>query len=135
MKVYKYKFSHQFNTIRLGNLLDDMWQVHAYFHNWQRQRYKDGLPYANYHVMSAHLTELKRTTHPHWKALPSQVIQEELRRIDTAYQRFFNKLGGIPHVKPRHKFKSITFPGHSGWKLKDNRITMTLRKWNPDTRK
>ena len=129
MNTYKYKFGDQSNCIRIGNLLDDMWQVHEYFHKWQRQRYKDGLPYANYAAMCAHLTELKRTTHPHWKALPSQAIQQELKRIDKAYQRFFNKLGGRPHIKPRHKFKSITFPGQSGWKLKNNRITLNFRKW------
>jgi putative transposase len=112
-----------------------MWQVHEYFHKWQRHRYKDGLPYANYNAMSAHLTELKKTTHPHWNALPSQAIQCELRRIDAAYQRFFNKLGGRPHIKPRHKFKSITFPGESGWQLKKNRLTLTFRKWHPDMRK
>ena len=132
MKTYKYKFGSQSNTIRLGNLLDDMWQVHEYFHRWQRQRYKDRLPYANYNAMAAHLTALKRTTHPHWNALPSQGIQEELKRIDAAYQRFFNKLGGRPHIKPSHKFKSITFPGASGWQLKDNRITITFRKWDDD---
>ena len=130
MKTCKYKFSHQSNCIRLGNLLDDMWQVHKYFHKWQRQRYKDSLPYANYNVMAAHLTELKRTTHPHWNALPSQAIQEELKRIDVAHQRFLKKLGGRPHIKPKHKFKSITFPGQSGWKIKENRITLTFRKYN-----
>ena len=129
MKTYKYKFGDQSNCIRIGNLLDDMWQVHAYFHKWQRQRYKDGLAYANYAAMCAHLTEVKRTTHPHWKALPSQAIQQELKRIDKAYQRFFDKLGGRPHIKPRHKFKSITFPGESGWELRNNRITLNFRKW------
>ncbi|MYK16727.1 transposase [Candidatus Poribacteria bacterium] len=128
MKTYKYKFGHQSNCIRLGNLLDDMWQVHEYFHKWQRQRYKEGLPYANYNAMAAHLTECKRTTHPDWQALPSQALQEELRRIDAAYVRFFKKLGGKPHIKPRHKFKSFTLK-QSGWKLKENRITITLRKW------
>ena len=130
MKTYKYKFGAQSNIIRISNLLDDMWQVHVYFHEWQRQRYKDGLPYANYHVMSAHVTALKRTTHPHWNALPSQAIQEELKRIDRAYDRFFKKLGGRPKIKKRHKFKSITFPGPSGWALKNNRITLTFRKWD-----
>ena len=129
MKTYKYPLGKQSNTMRIGNLLDDMWQVHEYFHLWQRQRYKDSLPYANYHAMSAHLTELKRTTHPHWNALPSQAIQEELKRIDAAYQRFFNKLGGRPKIKKRHKFKSITFPGQAGWCLKNNRMTLTFRKW------
>ena len=105
------------------------------YHKWQRQRYKDGLPYANYNAMSAHLTDLKRTTHPHWNALPSQAIQEELKRIHLAYDRFFKKLGGRPHIKARHKFKSITYPGPAGWSLKNNRITLTFRKWNPKTRK
>ena len=136
MKTYKYPLGKQSNTIRIGNLLDDMWQVHEYFHKWQRQRYKDDwLPYANYAAMCAHLTELKRTTHPHWNALPSQAIQQELKRIDTAYQRFFNKLGGRPKIKKRHKFKSITYPGEAGWSLKNNRITLTFRKWNSKTRK
>ena len=35
MKTYKYPLYDQSNTIRIGNLLDDMWQVHFYFHNWQ----------------------------------------------------------------------------------------------------
>ena len=130
MKTYKYQFGHQSNCIRIGNLLDDMWQVHEYFHKWQRQRYKDRLPYANYNAMDSHFRELKRTTHPHWKALPSQTVQQELMRIDAAYQRFFDKLGGRPKIKKRHKFKSITYPGPSGWKLKNNRITITFRRWD-----
>ncbi|RKU12686.1 hypothetical protein C6502_05560, partial [Candidatus Poribacteria bacterium] len=89
MKTYKYKFSDQSNCIRIGNLLDDMWQVHFYFHKWQRQRYKDGLPYANYNDMDRHFKELKKTTHPHWKMLPSQAVQQGLIRIDKAYDRFF----------------------------------------------
>ena len=135
MKTYKYPLYDQSNTIRIGNLLDDMWQVHFYFHKWQRQRYKDGLPYANYNAMDSHFKELKKTTHPHWKLLPSQAVQQELRRIDRAYDRFFKKLGGRPHIKPRHKFKSITYPGSAGWSLHNNRITLTFREWNPKTRK
>ena len=134
MKTYKYPFYDQSNCIRIGNYLDDIWQVHIYFHKWQDQRYREGLPYANYNAMSAHLTDLKRTTHPHWNALPSQAIQEELRRIDNAYIRFFKKLGGKPKVKQKHKFKSFTLK-QAGWSLFNNRITLTFRKWNPDTRK
>ena len=135
MKSYKYPLGKQSNAIRIGNLLDDMWQVHEYFHKWQRQRYTDGLPYANYYAMDSHVKVLKRTTHPHWQALPSQAIQQELKRIDKAYDRFFKKLGGRPKIKKRHKFKSITYPGQAGWSLKNNRITLTFRKWNPKTRK
>ena len=111
-----------------------MWQVHVYFHEWQRQRYKDGLPYVNFEGMCDHLKLLKETTHPHWKALPSQAMQQELKRIHKAYDRFFKKLGGRPHIKPRHKFKSMTYPSSAGWSLSNNRITLTFRKWNPKTR-
>ena len=51
MKTYKYPLGKQSNTIRIGNLLDDMWQVHDYFHRWQDQRYKDGLPYADWYAI------------------------------------------------------------------------------------
>ena len=130
MKTYKYPLYDQSNTIRIGNLLDDMWQVHEYFHKWQRQRYKDGLPYAGYEAMCVHLTELKRTTHPHWNALPSQAIQEELKRIHLAYDRFFKKLGGRPKIKKRHRFKSFTLK-QSGWFLEvSNRLTLNFRKWD-----
>ena len=129
MKAYKYPFYDQSNTIRLGNMLDDIWQVHDYFHKWQDQRYKEGLPYAGYEAMCLHVTDLKKTTHPHWNALPSQAIQEELRRIDAAYVRFFKKLGGKPKRKPRHKFKSFVLK-QAGWCLKDNRITLNFRKWD-----
>ena len=134
MKTYKYPLYNQSNCIRIGNLLDDIWQVHAYFHKWQDERYRDGLPYANYNTMSAHLTDLKKTTHPHWKALPSQAIQAELERIDAAYVRFFKKLGGKPRIKRKDKFKSFTLK-QAGWSLFNNRITLTFRKWNPKTRK
>ncbi len=133
MKTDKYPLGNQSNTIRLGNLLDDMWQVPVYFHKWQRHRYKAGLPYANYNASCAHLTELKRTTHLHWNALPKrrakppfrQAIQEELKRIDRAYLRFFNQLGGRAKIKPRHKFKSITLK-QTGFKL----LTLTFRQWD-----
>ena len=135
MHTDKYQFGHQRSMIRLGNLIDDMHEVHKYFHLWQRQRHKDGLVYANYHAMSAHLTELKKTTHPHWKCLPSQAIQCELKRIDTASQRFFNKLGGRPHIKPKRTFKSITFPSLAGLKTENNHRTITFREWDTDKSK
>ena len=131
MKTYKYPLYDQSNTIRIGNLLDDMWQVHLYFHEWQRQRYKDGLPYVGYEGMCEHLTKLKRTTHPHWHALPSQAIQEELKRIHLAYVRFFKKLGGRPKIKKRHRFRSFTLK-QTGWSLKDDRLTLNFRKWEKE---
>ena len=66
---------------------------------------------------------------PALEALPSQAIQEELKRIDAAYIRFFKKISGRPKIKRKHKFKSLTLK-QTGWSLKDNRITLTFRKWD-----
>ena len=136
MHTDKYQFGQQSSMIRLGNLIDDMHEVHKYFHLWQSVNvHKAGLPYANYQAMSAHLTEMKKTTHPHRKCLPSQAIQCELKRIDTAYQRFLNKLGGRPHIKLKHKLRSITFPSLDGLKIGNNRITITFRECVTDKSK
>ena len=43
--------------------------------------------------------------------------------------RFFKKLGGRPKIKKRHKFRSFTLK-QAGWSLKDNRMTLTFRKWD-----
>ncbi len=120
MKTDKYPLGKQANPIRIGNLLDDMWQVPVYFHKWQRQRHKDGLPYVDFEGMCDDVKVLKETTHPHWKALPSQAIQQELKRIHKAYDRFFKKLGGRQKIKKRHKFLSITYPSEAGGSLKNN---------------
>ncbi len=60
--------------------------------------------------------------------MPSQAIQEELKRIHLAYERFFKKLGGRPKIKKQHKLKSFTLK-QAGWSLKDNRLTLNFRKW------
>ena len=92
--------------------------------------------------MDSEVKDLKNTTHPHWQALPSQAVQRELMRLDSSYQDFFDKKGGKPKRKPRHKFKSITFPGTSGWKIDEDympehigRIRITLREWSDQKQK
>ena len=73
---------------------------------------------------------LDRTQANHTPALERLAkFQAELERIDNGYQRFFKKLGGKPHIKARHKFKSITLK-QTGYKLTNNRIVITFRKWD-----
>ncbi len=135
MRNFKYQIRNQKNVIRLGNMLDDMWQVHEYFHRRTRQRHRDGLPYEGFNKMCGHLKDCKETTHPHWKSLPSQAMQEELNRIDTAYDRLFRGLGGRPYIKRRDKFRSLTYPGKAGWHIDGNRIRVSFRYWCEKKRK
>ena len=120
MKTYKYECSHQSNRIQIGNLIDDMHSVHLHLLRLQRRYYRIYGKYASLSRILKHVTKLKRTTKPHWNALPSQMIQDVAIRIDLSYQRFFDniedrKLGktnrkvGKPKIKPNHKYKSVTF--------------------------
>ena len=138
MKTYKYEFSHQSNLIQIGNLIDDMWHVHLHLLRLQRRYYRVLGGYIPLKRILKHITKLKRTTKPHWNALPSQMIQDVAIRMDLGYQLFFDniedrKLGkttrkvGKPKIKPHHKYKSVTFT-QAGYKIEGNHLTINCLK-------
>ena len=138
MKTYKYEFSHQSNLIQIGNLIDDMWQVHLHLLQLQRRYYRIYGGYIPLKRILKHITKLKRTTKPHWNALPSQMIQDVAIRMDLGYQRFFDNIEdrkqgktkrkvGKPKIKPNHKYKSVTFT-QAGYKIEGNRLTINCLK-------
>lgn len=47
---------------------------------------------------------------PAYKEVHSQVLQECLRRLDHAYQRFFRGEAGFPHYKSADRYLSFTYP-------------------------
>ncbi|KWX81349.1 transposase [Paenibacillus riograndensis] len=47
---------------------------------------------------------------PEYKAVHSQVLQDCLRRLDDAYQRFFRGEAGFPHYKSADRTLSFTYP-------------------------
>ncbi|PKM80779.1 MAG: transposase [Firmicutes bacterium HGW-Firmicutes-14] len=51
-----------------------------------------------------------KKVHPEYKAVHSQVLQDVLRRVDTAYQNFFSRRAGYPRFKGRGDYSSITYP-------------------------
>ncbi len=52
-----------------------------------------------------------------FKELGSQALQATLKRVDFAYQRFFNGLGGYPKFKAFRRYRGWTYPAKSGWKV------------------
>lgn len=139
-KSYKYKMQHQSNTIKLGNMLDDMWHIHVHIMTLQRRYYRRYKKNISAYRMNAHVKKLKYTTKPHWKSLPSQVVQDVVLRYGKAYDAFFRNIKereaglttrkvGRPHIKPRHKYNSMTFT-QAGYKLEDNRIKLNcIETW------
>jgi len=48
--------------------------------------------------------------HPEYKEVHSQVLQDALRRVDTAYKNFFAGRAGYPRFKGKDRYTSITYP-------------------------
>ncbi len=53
---------------------------------------------------------------PEFKELGSHALQATLKRVDFAYQRFFNGLGKYPRFKAYRRYKGWTYPCQAGWK-------------------
>ncbi|WP_342596872.1 transposase [Cyanobacterium aponinum UTEX 3222] len=62
-----------------------------------------------YEQQSSELPSLKKS-HPWYKAIHSTVLQQNLRRLDKAFQNFFDGGRGYPKFKKRHQFKSFSYP-------------------------
>jgi putative transposase len=75
--------------------------------------------------MNKHVLKLRKTQRfALWRDLHSQVCQDVCRRVDDAYQRFFNKLAkGRPKFKKARCYSSFTFP-QSGYKVDGKTVTI-----------
>jgi putative transposase len=64
-----------------------------------------------YEVQSSSLKLLKQS-HPWYKLVNTDVMQQALRHLDTAFNRFFRGVSGFPRFKSRADFNSFEFkPG------------------------
>jgi putative transposase len=80
--------------------------------------------------MAKHLIAWKNDPQTNWlKDAPSQSLQHALKDLDTAYQRFFNKLAGRPTYKKRGQHDSMRFS--QGFKLDqaNSRIFLPKLGW------
>jgi putative transposase len=51
-----------------------------------------------------------------YKELGSQALQATVKRVDFAFQRFFQGLGKYPRFKSSRFYRGWTYPGVAGWK-------------------
>jgi len=66
----------------------------------------------NYYSQADKLPGLKKER-PWYKGVHSQVLQNTLKRLDDAYDGFFNEGKGYPKYKKRGEYSSITYPQYS----------------------
>lgn len=79
-----------------------------------------------YEQQSSELPSLKKS-HPWYKTIHSTVLQQNLRRLDKAFQNFFDGRG-YPKFKKRHQFKSFSYPPNQV-KVKGNKIYLPSIGW------
>ena len=67
--------------------------------------------YKGYHHYASRLTRLKaKKKYTYLNDCPSQALQQTLKNMDKAFQRFFKKEAGHPVFKKKSKYKAIHFP-------------------------
>lgn len=69
----------------------------------------------NYYEQQNCLPEFKEVWYE-YKQLGSHALQATLKRVDTAFQRFFKGLGGYPKFKSIRHYSGWTYPCKAGWK-------------------
>ena len=131
-KSYKYKIQSQSNVIKIGNMLDDMWHIHVHIMRMSRRYYRMFGKNLSAYRLNAHIAKLKKRTQPHWKDLPSQVVQDVVLRYGKSQDAFLRNIKdrkecktykkvGRPKIKSRSKYNSMTFT-QAGYTLQGNRI-------------
>lgn len=74
-------------------------------------------------ALSKMLTEAKQEKETAWlKEVNSQALQQSLRHLDVAYQKFWRKETKFPKFKKKHGHQSFTVP--QGFKLKDGKLRL-----------
>ncbi len=87
---------------------------------------KSGKKRNGYEMQSSELRFLKKAR-PWYKKIHSTVLQQNLRRLETAFLNFFDGRG-YPKFKTRQKFKSFSYPPNQV-KLKENKIYLPSIGW------
>ncbi len=95
--------------------------VWNYFLDLNNRRYVEKGKGTSFKQMCKELTLLKKEDEYRWlMEVNSQSLQQSLLHLETAYRRFFRKLGEEPVFKGKHKRKSFTVTQR--FSIEDNRL-------------
>lgn len=85
--------------------------VYNYFLNERKTQYRETGKSDCYYTQQKKLTMLKKETNFLWlNEINSQVLQCGLRRLETAYSRFFQRKSGFPNFKKKKDNNSFVIP-------------------------
>lgn len=123
MATYTYKFRllpNDDQASRLSQHFGVCRFVYNHFLAKRHQSYRDNGKGSTYYKDCAALTQLKKEL-PWIKDANAQSLQQELKNLDTAYNRFFKKQARFPKFHSKHKDKqSFRIPQET--RVKDGRL-------------
>ena len=136
MKTYKYQMREHPQNMRVGNMLDDLGDVHNHFLKLEKRYYRIYGKYAGRYRLQPHLTKLLQRTHQHWAWIPRDTLDAVIIRLHLAWEKFFDFLKkgkqgrrvGPPKFKKREKYRSAKFP--YAYKLEQGRVRISFKAWN-----
>ncbi|MGY2794151.1 transposase [Thermostichus sp. MS-CIW-36] len=95
-------------------------RLHCYLYNaciaHREYEYKRNRRTVSYLEQQNLLPEFKQVW-PEFAQLNSQALQATVKRVDVAYQRFFQGLNRKPRFKSIRRYSGWTYPAQSGWKV------------------
>jgi len=108
LKAYKFRLYPNKNQEKLINqILGSSRFVYNHCLSLKGEMYKNGKQKFSYSDMSKHITDLKQCEEYEWlKASDSVALQQSLRDLDLAFQRFFKKQAKYPKFHSKRKKNS-----------------------------
>lgn len=128
-RTYKYQIREHPQNMRLGNMLDDLGDVHNHFLKLEKRYYRIYGKYAGRYRLQPHLTKLLGRTKKHWAWIPRDTLDEVIIRLHIAWKRFFDfPHVGRPKFKKRERYRSAKFK--TGYKLSENSVRLSFKEWH-----
>ena len=117
-KTYKYRLYHSSQNQHLHDAINIAGIIWNHLTALQRRYYRLFGKHIREGQMKKHIAKLrmKICRFAHWRLVGSQAVQDICERHEAAYQRFFNKQGGLPRFRKVKKYTSLTLK-QVGWKL------------------
>jgi len=106
MLTFKYKLYSNSKRGYLDARIDAFGVLWNYCIAMYRRYYKLYGKTLSMYALMKHITKVKGTTHPWMRELPSQALQDTVKRVDKSYRQFFRKRKNHEKARPP-KFRSI----------------------------
>ena len=133
-RTYKYQIREHPKNKRLGNMLDDLADVHNHFLKLEKRYYRIYGKYAGRYRLQPHLTDLLQRTKKHWAWIPRDTLDAVIIRLHLAWEKFFDfkKHGGrkvgMPKFKRKDRYRSAKF--QSAYLLEEERVRISFKAWD-----